>query len=156
MSKSLFKYVYIPYSEGIKEYTFYNFKLPNKIEFPFHYSHELCHILQFKRNEQARWNKGYLIFNHSEGGTLVTSSKILPTEPSKTLKPFKRELEVNLINYLYFNNHHKILKDNYFIFKFGNKDSARLILYAMKKYKKRIIKKRLQFVNLYYKNLGLI
>ena len=110
MSKSLFKYVYIPYSEGIKEYTFYNFKLPNKIEFPFHYSHELCHILQFKRNEQARWNKGYLIFNHSKGGTLVTSSEILPTEPSKTLKPFNK-IEKKMNYFMIIKIYHKIIQN---------------------------------------------
>lgn len=153
MSKSLFNLVQIPYTEKINEYVFHNFKLPNKIEFPFSYTHELCHILQFKRNEIDRWNKGYLIFNHSSGGNFVTPDEILPTEPSKTLKPFKRELEVNLINYLYFNNHHKILENNYFVFKFGNKDSARLVLHTMKKYKKRIVKKRLQFVNAYYATL---
>ena len=149
--KSLEKFVSLEVSSKYIPFRYSSFLLPNKNIHPDEYYHELSHILQFKRNEVSRWSEGYLKFCHTGAGVNISCEDKRPVR-SKTLKPFKRELEAYTIHYMYLENRSRYISKHWFNFKFKNEDVSNMLERAMKKHKKRIIKKRIQFINEIYKH----
>lgn len=150
--KSLEKLVKIQQAKLPAPPVYMSHKLPNKEIYPTQFYHELSHILQFKQNEINRWRDGYLKFSHFGGGHEISSTSVKPIK-SKTFKPFKRELESMVIHYLYLENKSNYINKNWIGFKFKNKDVSTMLEKAMKKHKKRVIKKRIQFINKSYEGI---
>lgn len=148
--KSLEKLVKIRQAKFISPSIYLFHELPSKEEYPYQYYHELSHILQFKQNEVDRWKHGYLKFSHSGGGHEISPTTVKPVR-SKTSKPFKRELETIAIHYLYLENKSKLITNQWLGLKFKNQTVSTMLERAMKKHKKRIIKKRIKFINDTYK-----
>lgn len=150
--KSLEKLVKIRQAKFLSPAIYLSHKLPNKETYPAQYYHELSHILQFKQNEIDRWRDGYLKFSHFGGGQEISSTSVKPIK-SKTFKPFKRELEAMVIHYLYLENESNYISNHWLGLKFKNKDVSTMLEKAMKKHKKRVIKKRIQFINKSYEGI---
>lgn len=101
------------------------------------FSHEVSHLLQFKRSETSRWSKeGKFIFY---------------TEKEAHYKP-RRECETEVIEYklnkLYSSDY---LTDSFFRETKGSKRDT-YYLNARKKYTKRLLKQRAYYINKYLDN----
>lgn len=131
-----------------------DYLLPNIIN--NRYFHELSHLIQFKLKEVNKFNKGYMDFK----GNYAFKDKY-HNLPFLEYLALKRELETNAIHYrigLCCN----LLRSKCFktrllsLWKSTNDVKGNsLFLKSLKKYPKRIIKKRLQKLNLYFHSIYL-